>query len=380
MSYKNKIDIITEKSFQKKPFYACDIAENNAEKNSKECISREVIMSSNPVRVRIDLTNKCNLNCIFCYRRHFEIKNMKALITPDDIELLSPVLNTAKYISLFRNSEPLISPHIIPILDKISAFNSIVSLSTNGQLLNNDVSWALVRNNITFITISCCAFDDDHYRKLHGGGSYKTLLENINLLNLIKKEYNKEIPRLRLSFMLRMDTIDYLDDALEFVKKYNFSEGIQVLLFYRAQEDDKHLEPIFNWDYCKPILDDFKEKARKKNIMLDLSYEVPDNWRPLDTEGAVSLCYEPFETFTVTPNGDVVPCTVSGTLAGNIRFEDPLSIWNNYKYQEFRRRMKDKPLNKDCMGCWHSRYVSPLTHGNKLVKAETIFDNFYRKQ
>ena len=373
---KSKLDLIVDKSFQREPFYASKIAEKNAQLNTKECLKRLLVTKSKPARVRLELTNACNLNCVFCYRSHFRTEDRRVL-TPDDIDILSPILKTAKFISLSQKAEPLMSPYIIPILDKMTDYNSIFSLYTNGQLLNESISLALIRNKINFLTISISAFNDN-YQRFHRGGRWDKLIENIKTLNSLKEKYNSKHPRLRLSFILRTDTIDYLDDALNFVKKYYFSEGIQMLLFFRWTDSDKKKELIFNWNKYKPIINAFKERAKNNGVLIDLASDVPEKMRPSLTKKYIKLCYEPWESFNITPGGDVIPCGQSEVITGNIHSEDPIAIWNNYNYHEFRSRMNNKPFNEDCTKCWHCRYVSPLIQGNNLVKLDKIFDSFYR--
>jgi len=373
---KNKLDMIVQKSFRREPFYASDTAEKNAVKNAKECLKRPITMESMPVKVRLELTNSCNLNCVFCYRPHFKTMD-KSVLTLQDIKILSPLLKTAKFITLAQKCESLISPNIIDILDAVGKYKAVISLYTNGQLLDKKISEALIRNKVTFLTISCSAFNDD-YQKFHRGGKFRKLVDNISALNELKRKYNSNTPRLRLSFVLRKDTIDYLDDALEFVKKYYFREGIQILLFFRVAEEDKHLELIFNWERYKPIVDSFIAKAEKENILTDFSIDVPKNMRPSLPEQYTKVCYEAWDAFNITPGGNVTPCAQAGAIMGNIRLQKPVMLWNNDNYREFRIRMNKRPYNRDCIDCWYCRYISPFVQGDKLVRLNKIFDSFYR--
>jgi hypothetical protein len=42
--------------------------------------------------------------------------------------------------------------------------------------------------------------------------------------------------------------------------------------------------------------------------------------------------------------------------------------------------MNGKPYNNVCTECWHCRYVSPQVIGEKLAKADKIFDSYYRRE
>lgn len=376
---KNKLDSLIQKSFNREPFFASTEAESNFEKNTKECHDRPHLMKSHPARVRLELTNACNFNCTFCYRPHFKSKD-RSLLEPADIDRLSPFLKTAKFISLTQKAEPLMSPHIIPILDKMLEFKSIYSLYTNGYHMNEDISEALIRNRICFVSISVSAYDEDNYARFYRGGKFSVLEENLHVLTELKKKHKSSLPRLRISYVLRKDTIPFLDDALAFAKKYNFNEGIQILLFFRYIDEDRNQELIFEWEKYQPMIDEFVKKAEKERILVEVSVDKHSRYRPTQPKEYMRLCYEPWESINVTPGGNLTPCSQAGGIMGNIRKEDVWEIWNNARYQEFRRRMREQPFNKDCVECWHCRYVSPLVTGEKVVRMNKIFDTFYRKK
>ena len=140
------------------------------------------------------------------------------------------------------------------------------------------------------------------------------------------------MPRLRLSFVLRKDTLAYLDDALEFIKKHNFSEGIQIITFYSYVEEDRYLEPALHWEYYKQEIERIREKAKLENILFEFSLDEAEGVRPQNSIEYTKNCYEPWESFNVTPSGNVYPCATAGEAMGNIRETPPIEIWNNDKF------------------------------------------------
>ncbi len=184
-------------------------------------------------------------------------------------------------------------------------------MSTNAIKLNDDISRALIRNKITFLTISASVFDEE-YKNMYRGGEFKTLKKNIARLNELKKAANSELPRLRLSFVLRKDTLPYLNDALDFAKKHQFSEGVQVLSFFSYVEDDRHLEPALHWDHYEAEIAAIRQRAEDEGIPFEFSLDVLEGMRPPTCKEYASQCYEPWESFNITPGGNVFPCTVHG--------------------------------------------------------------------
>ncbi|OGS10424.1 MAG: hypothetical protein A2234_06540 [Elusimicrobia bacterium RIFOXYA2_FULL_58_8] len=374
---KGKLDLIVEKSFKQRAFRASAAAERNALVNARECLRRPLTMKSNPVRVRLELTNACNLNCVFCYRPHFSTRD-RSLLTPEHVERLAPILRTAKFVSLSQKAEPLASPHFIKVLEKVSVYKPICSLYTNGQLLSREISEALVKNRVHFVTVSLSAYGDK-YARLHRGGRFDKLVSNIKTLNEIKKRRRSVFPRLRISFVLRPDTVEFLEDAVRFAKEYKFSEGVQLLSFFRFTDEDKSMEPALNWRKYEGAVRSFRALAEREGVMLDSALDVEDGMRSAVVSEYAARCYEPWESYNVTPGGSVLPCTQAGAVMSNMITGDPLAIWNNKKFQAYRSHMTCRPFNRDCLECWHCRYVSPLVTGKKAARLDRIFDTFHRR-
>ena len=375
---KSKLDLMVAKSFALAPFFASETAERNAELNAAECLSRPLILESLPARIRLEPTNACNLSCSFCFRRYFRTDDSR-ILSGDDIDHLQGLLDQAKFVCLSQKGEPFMSRNIVDILDRLGRSGTIISLYSNGQLLSEKIAASLIDNQVNFMTLSISAFDEQ-YSAMHGGGSFERLTANLETLNRLKQERGTILPRLRLSYVFRTDNARYLSKALDVIKTYDFSQGLQVLAFYRFAESDIYLEPIYHWEECLPYIEAARQKAEAEGIPFDFSLEVESGMRRSLPEEYIPACPEPWESFNVTAGGDVVPCCVAGEVMGNIRDESPEKIWNNEKFQAFRRRMTTPPYNKDCLACWSCRFVSQKTVGEHASRSKKLYDGFYRHQ
>ena len=375
---KQKLDMITSASFERSPFFGSEIAEENARRNEADCRERNTSVPSFPSRVRLELTNNCNLNCVFCYRHHYRTDD-KSILTPDDIDRLDPLLKSAKFISLQQKTESLMSPHIVEILDRVGKYDAIMSLNTNLLPLDEEMAEALVRNKVTFISVSISAFEDA-YEKLFLGGKFDLLIEKVKLLNATKKRLNADLPRLRMSFVLRKDTFQNLDTALEFCKTHNFSEGIQVLSFFRHVEKDRDQELALDWSNYEAEWQAFNKRAEEMGVPIEFSLDVQEGMREKAVGQYVQTCFEPWESINIAPSGNVMPCTEAAEVMGNIRDTPIEEIWNNANFQQFRDSMNNGPYHKDCHLCTHCRHVSAAVVGEKGVKRNQLYDTYYRRR
>jgi MoaA/NifB/PqqE/SkfB family radical SAM enzyme len=93
-------------------------------------------------------------------------------------------------------------------------------------------------------------------------------------------------------------------------------------------------------------------KKRKKKVDLrlypNLSFRQMKNYYEKET-GINDKCINPWFSATIKPNGDVTPCL--GYVAGNLDENSFMEIWNNQKFKNFRKILKEKRFFPGCIRC-----------------------------
>ncbi|MHA1694393.1 MAG: GTP 3',8-cyclase MoaA [Candidatus Helarchaeota archaeon] len=131
--------------------------------------------------LRISITNRCNLNCIYCHREGVN-KNSSNEMTVQEI---TRIVNVSTYFGIkyikITGGEPLIRKDIFEIIKKIREIPQIenISLVTNGTLLEKmalDLKKAgLDRINISLDTLDPCKFSnitqmsEENHKKILSG-------------------------------------------------------------------------------------------------------------------------------------------------------------------------------------------------------------------
>ncbi|MBL4575823.1 MAG: radical SAM protein, partial [Opitutaceae bacterium] len=116
-------------------------------------------MSKGPLlTLRLDLINKCNLQCVMCHYSDPKIAlrpTQKISVEQFD-KWFKGVGHNVRDIMLSCGDEPLMSPHFIDILTKISNYgNSLdVGLCTNGMLMNAKIRSAMIQHGLTYSLFS----------------------------------------------------------------------------------------------------------------------------------------------------------------------------------------------------------------------------------
>lgn len=239
------------------------------------------------LKVYIEITNMCNLNCSFCSKTSRADRFMKV----EEFEkVVKEVSSYTNLIALHVKGEPLLHPNLKEILDITEKYNLKVNITTNATLLSKKIEVILNSNSIRQINIS-----------LHSA------------------EQNN------------VDEEKYLENVFESVDKIH--QNTNIIISYRLW----NLEKIENNDINKNVLiklgekydiENIFEKAKKndfieldKNIFLnqDIEFEWPDING--DIIAKTGKCYGLRNQIAILSNGDVVPCCLdanSNIFLGNI--------------------------------------------------------------
>lgn len=135
-----------------------------------------------PLIANLELTNRCNLRCAYCANRH--MKRPRADMSTQTLELVMDRIDEAGIRQVILNTigETLLAPQLRAALRASKARNLQVVVSTNGQLLTEEVSHWLLSEGCDIIRISVNAAETGTYDRLHEGGSFETLVRNVKIL------------------------------------------------------------------------------------------------------------------------------------------------------------------------------------------------------
>lgn len=176
---------------------------------------------ASPIRLDLDITQKCNANCIFCFARLYRpLKDYENAVVPAQlIRNLLPVLRDQgmRCLRLTGGGEPLTCSYALDTLELAHKIGLKTALLTNGDLIGE--------SEITQI-LNCC----DHLRvsvdascnrtryRLHGPNS-RGFKELLNILEKICiRRTNKYQPLIWTTFLLTDQNIDDIPAAAKLMK------------------------------------------------------------------------------------------------------------------------------------------------------------------
>jgi cyclic pyranopterin phosphate synthase len=131
--------------------------------------------------LRISVTDKCNLNCLYCTPegglQHF--KESELLSSDEIVRFVSIVHKYGVRKVRITGGEPLMRKNIIPLISSIKKIGiRDVSLTTNGIMLSQ-FAQKLKEAGLDRVNISLDTLDSERYKTITKGGDIQRVLESI---------------------------------------------------------------------------------------------------------------------------------------------------------------------------------------------------------
>lgn len=201
--------------------------------------------------MRISVTDRCNLKCLYCIPEEEIIKKHHNDILRYE-EIYSIVKEASKLgVSKVRitGGEPLVRKNIeelIKMIRRIEDIN-IISMTTNGILLK-PIAYKLKEAGLDSINISLDTLDYERYKMITRGGNLQDVIIGI-------EEAHK------LNFKLKINVVIYDDiSKKELPELYKYAESInaelQTIKFYNIneqKEDNAEYDRPMKCKYCNRI-------------------------------------------------------------------------------------------------------------------------------
>ncbi len=262
-----------------------------------------------PPTVYVELTNKCNLNCLMCDRGSLSRQKLQM-----DMNLFKIVIDNASEIAvpevkLNRFGEPLLHPKLIEMI-KYTKRRRIprVYFTTNATLLNETIAKKIIASGIDSVTFSVDGGKESTYEKIRRGAKYKDVVSNIERFARIRDDLGQKKPGMVLNTILMKDTMDEM--PLIFQKWKTIVDKINVI-------------PVGKYGN----VEDFTN--------IDRNTLKPER----------RVCHQPFDRLLVLWDGSVTVCCadINGELCIGKSPDDRLQqIWRIGRIKHIRKMLMKK--------------------------------------
>jgi radical SAM protein with 4Fe4S-binding SPASM domain len=330
-------------------------------------IKRRKDVSSLPIQLYIEPTNRCNSKCNICVRTFYQNEQIKDLSFAKFKSIVDQFPRLERVV-LHGIGEPLLNKDILRMVSYLKSRGAYVLFNSNATLLNKKVQQGLIDAGLDEYRVSIDSATPETYQKMRGIPFFKKVVENVTEFVKLKKVLNKNSPKISLWFVGTNENISELPDLIKMTNDMGVREVyLQRLTYFdeqRALGLARENKAIYNnpAPQVMDIIEECQDLANDFNITLSSSGATTP-MRSL-TEKEIDKypwqkCERPWSLSYITANGSVLPCCISPFSAseyeklimGNVfknRFED---IWNSRKYRTLRNRLLSTKPPQYCIRC-----------------------------
>ena len=277
-------------------------------------------MKPNLKHAQFHLTNKCNLNCLFCWchnnkNKYEEVSSQILMNYLKDICNMHP-----EVITISGGGEPtyrikLLLQMIKFIKNRSKKISGV--LITNGTLFTEYVVEELIKAGWDDIILSLQGSNSKINDFIMGQkGAYEKALKGINLINKTKKRMNKEKPILNLKTVITKHNYQDILNIINLAKKLNIQNVEFRMVNEEENEKGKYNLSVVDSEFkkLKDLVKKSKNYSKNLNVNVDFEFKTEDSElkniiHPSKTKSVQkNICSIPFKELVVFGNGTISVC------------------------------------------------------------------------
>lgn len=330
---------------------------------------------SKPRELMIEVTTRCNFNCIHCFRNMMneEFRDMDERLFKKTID--EAYEEGVEWIVFSGWGEPLIHPRIIDFIKYVKNYNFNILLNTNGYLLLKYVE-ELYRESIDKIVISLDSIRDDVYRRIRVGGDLNRIREALSKLKDLKIKDSSRIPEVNIHFTLNRLNVSDLPGLAEFAYRYGVSKVVlSNMIPLDPRQEDKL--SCYNWSECEKVIREASQIFIKYGLEHGIEFSLP-NFSISYSERACPFISR--NALFIRNDGKVSPCIyyahswrnvflgvkreIHEVVFGDLNKEFLIDVWHKDEFVKFRASVYFM-IHPSCLDCVLVNYCT-LTLSNDM--------------
>lgn len=299
-----------------------------------------------PIRLVIEPTNICNLNCPLCYARSSNKELERGSMSFEDFKKIIDELKDYLFeIDLYNFGESLLNKDIYRMINYANKNNIKTNLSTNLHVVNIH---ELINSNLDNLILSIDGITQETYSRYRKGGNLNRVLNNLKKIIEQKKFLKKKNPKITWQFLVMRHNEHEIQELKKLTKKLKINLDVKPIRLDTAID--------------KEISENIRNK-KKSWLPLDLKKirkEYKTNKRP-----GPSSCIFIWNQAVVNWDGSVTPCCSiidhKKYKLGDLKQEGSfMKVWNNKHYRNVREMVRKMKPNSDyeiCSNCIKHGFV-----------------------
>ncbi len=249
--------------------------------------------------LRISITKKCNLNCIFCHQEGDDSNSQREISLDTIVKTVTAATRFGVEKVKFSGGEPLLRGDFEDIIAALPELKD-VSATTNGVLLA-ERAVSLAESGLDRVNISLPSLNRGHYEKITGSSqALSRVIEGINAA------MDAGLTPIKLNMvLLKGINQDEIDEAINFAAGYDGNvilQLIQLLNFKNTSHYMVDIESIEKMLESRALcIKERRMHRRKKYFIGGVEVELV---KPIDNSSFCANC----NRLRLTSSGKLKPC------------------------------------------------------------------------
>lgn len=337
--------------------------------NRKELNERKTFLGSYPIKIYIEPTQRCNLDCPMCDRNRRRLtKDMDmGLYRRIEAELFPYVAE----VNYFMTGEATLAGNFHEMIASSRHYSFLPKIFTNGVAFSEKTIKAFVDLGF-FVNVSLDAVSPGIYEKMRPKATFEGVYNNLErMLEYGRRSANKRF-HIRLAATLGIRNVQEAGGIVWLAHELGI-EDVMFMAMDLGPVSSLHLsvdvdKTLFHLKKAKEMADEFRIRfSCPKKIgyaVIERNHNWDDFKLPIDRYAPFQLeesnpyngsCGYPWIQSGIRSNGLVVSCCQRQHVMGDMKEESFRSIWNGEEYAKLRSQKSFyECTGRECNAAHHS--------------------------
>jgi radical SAM protein with 4Fe4S-binding SPASM domain len=314
-------------------------------------------------------TDICNLRCIMCPRHERPgTMRLERAALERTTESLFP---TARKAGLAAAQDEPLAVDFEFLVEQALRHEVDLDVVTNGTLLTLE-RYREARDALDLLDVSLDCPVPEVYARIRVGGRLEDVLANLRAIQEERRRRPDDV-LLVLSAVVMRSNLPHLPELV----RMSHELGAIALVLKQLNHDIKPTpaeDPLVTLGHAEVgrVLEECARVAeavgtnlvrancgvRRESLPVREVFARPSRGPRGDPMHGAGLCWYLAQNFHVIPTGEVYPCIAPTHYSmGNVRFEDPLEIWNGPGFQRLRAQHFARRETAVCSSCEQAPYL-----------------------
>lgn len=284
-----------------------------------------------PLNVVIEITNRCQLSCKYCYRMNNRMMNPdQGMMSYENFIRAVDQIKGARRLNINGGGEPLLHRDLVKMLTYVND-NSIarsVRIFTNGMLLTPEMADNILAAGVDFIGISLDGSDAESQESLRLGSDFQKIINNAGY---VAQKADKKT-RIEIISVITSHNIKSIETMPELLNELGIRYFRTYQMMIKTEEGRKISVPRHDM-----VVESLIDKCAKLDIDY-MYYPMP----------AKTICTDPFQYLFITWDGKITPCFFIETKGLNREPFNFPGFWNGPEMLAWRKDMLTRNYPELC--------------------------------